>query len=392
MTTYNFDEVIDRRKSDSIKWATGLVFGSEEAIPLWVADMDFRAPQPVIDAIVRRAKQGIFGYALRSGSFQQSIIDWWSRRHGWAIDRSWVVSNNGVVPALGLAVLAFTNPGDRVIIQPPVYPPFFGIVKENGRQLLENPLKIENGRFVMDFEDLERKAQDQRARLLILCSPHNPVGRVWQEDELRRLGQICLNHNIIIASDEIHCDLVFADNRHLPVASLSPELAKITVTLSAPTKTFNIAGLVASYAIIPDQNLRDRFCAQVESLHLSSSNIFGALGLETAYACGEEWLDQLLVYLKGNLDLVESFFKERIPRIKVYRPEGTYLVWLDFTGLELSPAELKKFLVKNAGLGLNDGIPFGSGGEGFQRLNVACPRSILQQALEQLEKAVKSTF
>lgn len=387
---YNFDEIIDRRKTDSVKWATGRVFGSEEAIPLWVADMDFRAPQPVIDALARRAAEGVFGYVLRPDSFTRSIADWWKRRHGWDLQPEWIMAANGVMPSLGLAVLAFSNPGDKVIVQPPVYPPFFGSVTKNGRQLLENRLKIEDGQYVMDYEDLEAKARDPRARILLLCSPHNPVGRVWRDNELRRLGEICLRNNVLVVSDEIHCDLVFGGHKHLPLASLSPEIAANTITLSAPTKTFNIAGLVASYAIISDPWLRQRFCSQLDSLHLSGANIFGALGLETAYTYGEEWLEQLLEYLVCNLDTLEEFFAQRIPRIKVYRPQGTYLVWLDCRGLGLEPAELKKFMVKTAALGLNDGVPFGPGGEGFQRLNVACPRAILKKALEQLENAVNS--
>ena len=388
--TYDFDEIIDRRSSDSIKWATGLVFGSDEATPMWVADMDFRIPQPVIDALARRAQHGIFGYPVRPASFYQSIANWWQRRHNWTVEKSWIVTAGGVVPSLGLAVLAFTNPGDKIIIQPPVYPPFFDIVENNGRQLVNNPLKTDGKRYEMDFDDLEQKARDQRARLLILCSPHNPVGRVWTADELNRLGEICLKNNLLVISDEIHCDLVFPGHRHIPIASLSPELARNTVSLSAPTKTFNIAGLGAAYALIPDPALRDRFCNQVEALHLSGSNVFGMLSLETAYNQGEEWLDQLLGYLECSLDTLEQFFKERIPRLKVYRPEGTYLVWLDCTGLGLAPDELKRFMVKQAKLGLNDGVPFGPGGQGYMRMNVACPRATLLQALEQLEGAVNS--
>ncbi len=387
---YNFDEMIDRRSSDSIKWATGLVFGSDEATPMWVADMDFRVPEPVIEALIQRADHGIFGYVTRPASFYQAISDWWSRRHGWEVEKPWIVTTTRVVPGLGLSILAFTNPGDKIIVQPPVYPPFLEIVTNNGRQLVFNPLKTDGSRYSMDFDDLERKASASRARMLILCSPHNPVGRVWTREELLRLGEICLKHHLLIVSDEIHCDLEFSGHRHLPIASLSPELAHNTVTLTAPTKTFNIAGLDAAYAIIPDPLLRDRFCSQVEALHLSGSNVFGMLSLETAYNQGEEWLDQLLHYLEYNLDEVDQFFARRIPRIKVYRPEGTYLVWLDCSGLGLSPAELKKFMVQEAKLGLNEGVPFGPGGEGFMRMNVACPRSTLLQALKQLESAVNS--
>ncbi len=387
---YNFDEIIDRRSSDSIKWATGLVFGSDEATPMWVADMDFRVPEPVVEALVQRARHGIFGYVTRPPSFYQAITSWWRRRHGWAIEKPWIVTTTRVVPGLGLAILAFTNPGDKVIIQPPVYPPFLEIVANNGRQLVFNPLKTDGHRYSMDFDDLERLARDSRARMLILCSPHNPVGRVWTRDELLHLGEICLSHHVLIVSDEIHCDLVFPGYKHLPIASLSPELASSTITFSAPTKTFNIAGLDAAYAIIPDPGLRDIFCNQVGALHLSGSNTFGTIGLEAAYNQGEDWLGQLLQYLECNLDTLEQFFTERVPRIKAYRPEGTYLVWLDCTGLGLEPTELKKFMVHQAKLGLNDGVPFGPGGPGFMRMNVACPRATLIRAFEQLETAVNS--
>ncbi len=387
---YDFDEEIDRRSSDSIKWATGLIFGSDEALPMWVADMDFRVPEPVIEALVRRAQHGILGYATRPASYYQAIIDWWGRRHNWRVEKPWIVATTRVVPGLGLSILAFTNPGDKIIIQPPVYPPFLEIVTNNGRQLAYNQLKSDGQRYTMDFDDLEEKARDSRARMLILSSPHNPVGRVWSREELLRLGEVCLKHNLLIVSDEIHCDLVFPGYRHLPIASLSPDLARITITLAAPTKTFNIAGLDAAYAIIPDPLLNDRFCNQVNALHMSGGNVFGLLGLEVAYNQGEEWLDQLQGYLACNLDTLEQFFQQRIPQIKVYRPEGTYLVWLDCTGLGLPPAELKQFMVKQAKLGLNDGVPFGPGGEGFQRMNVACPRATLIRALEQLEAAVNT--
>ncbi len=387
---FNFDEIIDRRSSDSIKWATGLEFGSDEALPMWVADMDFKAPEPVVEALIRRAGHGIYGYVRRPASYNQAIAGWWSRRHGWAVEKPWIVTTTRVLHSLGLALLAYTNPGDKVIVQPPVYPPFLEIVANNGRQLAFNPLKTDGFRYSMDFDDLERLARDPRARMLVLCSPHNPVGRVWTRDELLHLGEICLNHHLLIVSDEIHCDLVFPGHMHLPIASLSPELAGSTITLTAPTKTFNIAGLDAAYAIIPDPALRDRFSCQVDALHMKGLNTFGMLAAEVAYNRGEEWLDQLLHYLKCNLDLLEQFFTEHIPRIKVYRPEGTYLVWLDCTGLGLEPAGLKKFMVQQARLGLNDGVPFGPGGQGFMRLNVACPRAILEQALAQLEAAVNN--
>jgi cystathionine beta-lyase len=295
-----------------------------------------------------------------------------------------------VVTALTVAILSCTQPGDKVIIQPPVYFPFSHSVKNSGRQLIENRLKIENGRYVMDYEALEIQMKDPRARMLILCSPHNPVGRVWTAEELRRLADLCLQNNIVLVSDEIHCDLVFSGQHHTTTASLSPEIAQITITLVSPSKTFNLAGLNSSIAIIPDPELLKRYAITSEATHVGGSSIFGILGLETAYTSGEEWLDQLLVYLECNLDTLENFIRQRIPRLKIYRPQGTYMAWLDCRDLSLTPAELHSFILKQAGLGLNDGAAFGPGGEGFQRINFACRRALLQQALEQLEAAVNS--
>lgn len=385
---YNFDEIIDRRASDSIKWATGNVFHKGDAIPLWVADMDFRAPQPVVDALVERARHGVFGYPIRSDAYYEAIISWFSRRHSWQIEKTWIVPNPGVVTALTVAVLSCTQPGDKVIVQPPVYFPFFSQVNNNGRQLLENCLKVENGRYEMDFMDLESKLHDPRSRMLVLCSPHNPVGRVWSADELRQAAELCLKYNVILVSDEIHCDLVFSGFHHTVASSLSAEIAQNTITLVAPSKTFNLAGLNSSAAIIPGAELRKRFAATTEAIHVGSSSVFGLLGLEVAYNQGEEWLDELLHYLECNLDVLDGFFKQRIPQIKVYRPQGTYLVWLDCRALGLAGSALRNFMLKQAGLGLNDGAAFGCGGEGFMRMNVACPRALLQQALEQLEAAV----
>jgi len=386
--TYNFDEIIDRRASDSVKWATGAIFNQEDAIPMWVADMDFRSPQPVVDAMVERARHGVFGYPRRSEVYLQAITGWFERRHGWQIEPGWIEPTPGVVISLSLAVLAFTQPGDKVIVQPPVYFPFFHIVKNNGRQIVENRLKIENGRYVMDYDALEGQLKDPRVRMLVLCSPHNPVGRVWTAEELRMLGEMCVKHNVVLVSDEIHCDLVYPGHRHVPTCTLSPEIAQNTVVLASPSKTFNLAGLSSSFAIIPNPELRRRYTVATDSIHIGGINIFGLLGVEAAYTTGEEWLDQALAYLGCNLDTLQTFVEQRLPRLKLYRPEGTYLAWLDFNGLGLDPAALRRMVLKDAGLGLNDGAAFGAGGEGFQRMNVACRGALLEQALAQLEAAV----
>jgi cystathionine beta-lyase len=385
---YNFDELIERRGTDSIKWDTGRIFDEADALPLWVADMDFRAPQPIIDAILERANHGLYGYILPKDSFCEAIVNWLSRRHAWQVQKSWIVASPGVVPAVSLAVQAFTQPGDKVIIQPPVYMPFLSVVPDGGRQLLLNHLKVENGRYEMDFEDLEAKMGDSRARMMILCSPHNPVGRVWTAEELGKVAELCLKHHIVLVSDEIHCDLVFDRHKHIPAASLSAEIAQNVVTLMAPSKTFNIAGLTTSYNLIPNPELRRAFNNAQGNLHIGANNIFGVIALEAAYNHGEDWLDQLLVYLSGNFDYLLDYLARRIPQIKARRPEGTYLVWLDCRELGLDDAGLKELFLRKARVALNDGPAFGPGGEGFVRINVACPRSILQQALERIEAAL----
>ncbi len=380
----NFDEIIDRRQSDSVKWATGRVFGSEEVLPLWVADMDFRAPEAVIAALKARVEHGVFGYMIHEAGLYQAVMDWLGRRYAWQVEKEWITFTPGVVPAINLALQAFTQPGDKVILQPPVYHPFFHCVKNNGRQILENPLIEEDGFYRMDFEGLARQMQDPRARMLILCSPHNPVGRVWRADELERLVALCLEHNILLISDEIHHDLVFKPHHHTPAAALSAEAARNTVTLLAPSKTFNLAGLHTSLAVIADENLRRRFENALENVGVGHTTVFGALALQTAYAQGEDWLEQALAYMEGNLDFMQAYLAQHLPQVKMRKPEGTYLAWLDFRGLGLKVEELNERLVKGARVGLNDGSMFGAGGQGFQRVNVGCPRATLAQALQRM--------
>lgn len=389
---YYFDEVIDRKKTNSLKWdAVTRIYGDPEVLPMWVADMDFLPPEPIVEAVALRAARGHFGYSLRPDSLSESIVGWLARRHNWQVEREWLTYTSGVVPALALAVQAYSQPGDKIIIQPPVYHPFFAVIQNNGRQVVNNPLKLEDGRYSMDFDGLE-KCFDSRVKMLILCSPHNPVGRVWTREELTRLGEICLRKGIVIVSDEIHFDLILGSDdapiRHYPLASLSEELAQNTVTCFAPSKTFNIAGFHSSAVITPNARLRALFDNSLESSASGGSNLLAALAWEAACRESEGWLDALLDYLRGNLSFLCRYFEERIPRIKVIRPEGTYLVWLDFRGLELSQTELKTFLATEAKVGLNDGAAFGPGGEGFQRMNIACPRSTLEEGLRRIEAAV----
>lgn len=387
---YNFDKSVNRMGTSSVKWDyLDKVFGNKDVLPLWVADMDFEVPQPVTDAIVKRAQHGVYGYTDRPDSFYASISQWMKKRHGWHIDNEWITVCPGVVPALCFSVLSFTEPGDKVLLQSPVYHPFFSAIEDNGRIFVNNQLRQENGRYEIDFEDLEAKL-GSGVKAMILCSPHNPVGRVWSREELKRVGELCARYEVIIISDEIHSDLVYSGSTHTPTASISEELAKRTVTCIAPSKTFNIAGLSTSAVIIPDKAMRDKFRNILKRLGIEMSNLFGITALEAAYNDGEEWLDQVLEYLDGNLDYMVDYFSTRIPQIKVSKPQGTYLAWLDCRELGMNQKDLVDFFINKARVGLNDGIAFGPGSEGFMRMNVACPRSLLAEALKRIEQAVNN--
>jgi cystathionine beta-lyase len=386
---YDFDTVYDRTSGESIKWADReKICGSDDVIPMWVADMDFASPPEVVEAIRTRAGHPIFGYPLRTPSYYQAVVDWMRRRHGWDIQSDWIQYVPGVVPALNLAVQAFTKPGDSIVIQPPVYYPFRKSVLENGRRMIENELVFTGLRYEMDYEGL-RRAIDSTTRMLVLCSPHNPVGRVWETWELQRLVDICVDHGIILISDEIHSDLVLK-NRHICAGSLSASAAEITVTLTAPNKTFNIAGLTMGNAIISNERLRSEYARTLERSGIEVSNIFGNVALEAAYAHGEAWLEEMLQYVSQNFELLQSFVLEKIPQLKVFPLEGTYLAWIDCRSLGLGDDALKEFFFKEARLWLDDGKKFGSGGSGFMRMNLACPKSIVMEALDRLEKAVRA--
>ncbi|KPU43607.1 cystathionine beta-lyase PatB [Oxobacter pfennigii] len=386
---YDFDKVIQRQGTSSLKWDyAGERFGNKDLLPLWVADMDFESPEPVVDAVKKRASHGIYGYTGRSMSCHESIINWMKKRHGWGIKMDWLTYTPGVVPALSIAILAFTNPGDKIIVQTPVYYPFFSVIKNNGRQILDNELKLVDGKYTMDFDDLEEKI-DSSVKMLILCSPHNPVGRVWSKEELKRLAKICVEKDIIIISDEIHSDIIFKGSRHIPIAALSEEIADRTITCIAPSKTFNIAGLSASVAIISNKGLKKNFDNIVEGLGIASGNVFGITAMEAAYTHGEEWLSELLNYLEDNMNYVKEYIDENIPEIKVDKVEGTYLLWLNCKGLNLSQDELKKFMYGTAGVALNDGTTFGKSGEGYMRMNIGCPRVYLVEGLKRIETAVR---
>jgi cystathionine beta-lyase len=386
---YDFDKVVDRTDTESLKWVyPRKVLKVEDAIPMWVADMDFEAPPAVVEAIRRRAAHGVYGYPLIPPSFWQAAVDWLKRRHGWDVRKDWMAKSPGIVPALNYAVRAFTRPGDGVIIQAPVYFPFYHAVENNGRRVVRNPLRFDGRRYTMDLEDLERKL-DEGGRMLILCSPHNPVGRVWAREELEGLGRIAVERDLLVVSDEIHHDLVYGGQRHHVFAALSPELEKRTVTCIAPSKTFNIPGLSTAVVITSNPKLLEAFKDETERAGFELGQVFGIVGFEAAYARGEDWLDELLPYLEANVDLVEKFLKERVSGIRLVRPEGTYLALLDCRALGLEPAALNDFFLKRARVYFSDGAMFGEEAAGFVRINFGCPRALLVEALERIERAVK---
>jgi cystathionine beta-lyase len=397
----NFDEEIPRTGSNSIKWEfkiqgttmvpsdqSDLKYGKERMLPLWVADMDFRCPQPVIDALQARVAHGIFGYSAPVDSYYEALIAWTARRYGRSIKKEWVVLSPGVIPAVYLMIQTYTNPGDKIIIQPPVYYPFAKGIKNNDRVVVSNSLVLENGRYQMDFDDLAEKAADPAAKMLILCSPHNPVGRVWSREELTRLGEICLANDVLVVSDEIHGDLIYDDVTFTSYGVLSEELSQSSIVCTAPSKTFNLAGLKNSSIIIPDKKLRLQFVRALERVGLGGSNAFGFVAAEAAYRHGEPWLAAVMAYVQENYRFMEAYLAEHLPQLTLIQPEGTYLVWLDCRALEMDAAARKELLMNQARLWLDEGEMFGPEGEGFERFNIACPRSILAEALDRLRTAV----
>ncbi len=383
-----FDQRIDRRNTQCVKWdATAEVFGREDLLPLWVADMDFTAPEPVIEAIKARADHGVFGYEIKPQSLNEAVLNWLQTRHNWAIDPSWLSYSPGVVGGLATAILALTEPGDRIAIQPPVYPPFFSLGDQNDRIVVENRLIESDGRYTMNLVELEDIFRSG-VKVLILCSPHNPVGRVWSREELLALGALVVKYDVTVLSDEIWADLVFSNHQHIPLASLSPEIAERVITFMAPSKTFNLAGFYLSNVIIPNETLREKFANQVQRLGNAHSNVFAPVAAEAAYRHGGVWLDELLAYLEENVAYVQGELAKIAPKIRVVRPEGTFVLWLDCTDLGLPPEELNQFFVQQAGLGLNDGASFGTSGAGYQRMNIGCPRSLLEEAMKRLAQAL----
>ncbi len=385
--TYNFDEHIDRRGTNSLKWDYAERFtGRTGLLPLWVADMDFRAPEFITEAMIGRITGGVFGYSQFPPSYYEAVKGWLSRRHGWEISTDWIVPIPGVVPAIRLAVDAYTRPGEKIVIQPPVYYPFRSVIARNGRQVVENPLRREDSAYRMDPEQLDEVIDDD-TRALLLCSPHNPVGRVWSEEELRALVEACRKHNLILISDEIHCDLIMNGNKHIPASTLFGDGDDRSVTFTSATKSFNLSGVSCANAIIPDPTIRGAFSRQVAKDWLQLPNLMSIVAAEAAYRHGDEWLDQALAYMEANYRYLVETLAKRAPNLTVFPLEGTYLVWVDLRNTGIADRELKERLL-DAGLWLDDGPMFGTGGSGFQRINIACPRATLEDALERFINAV----
>ena len=389
MGKYNFDEIHDRRNTSSIKWDFGLErMGRDDLLPLWVADMDFKLPGEVIADIVKRAEQGIFGYTDPRESYLGPVKDWYKRRHGMDVKSEEITVVPGVVYAIALAVRAYTNPGDAIIIQQPVYYPFASSILNNGRKLVNNQLVYKDGRYEIDFEDFEKKIAENDVKMFIFCSPHNPVGRVWKKEEVMRLAEICKRHDVYVFADEIHSDFVFKGHKHTSFLTLPDEYkAKLIVGTSA-SKTFNLAGLQVSNIFIPNEETRKLFRKENGAAGYEQPNVLGMVATKSVYEKGEQWLDELLEYLEGNVSFVRNFLKENLPQIRLIEPEGTYLVWLDFSEVTDDYKELERIIVDKAHLWLDAGIIFGRESALFERINIACPRQIVVQAMEQLKEAL----
>jgi cystathionine beta-lyase len=389
LLSFDFDKIIARDGTASVKQdGRAGYFGTSDVLPLWVADMDFAAPEAVTNALTRRAEHPVYGYSFYPDSMHDALISWLKNRHGWTVERDWIVMAPGVVTSLFASVMAFTEQGEGVIVQPPVYAPFFSAVTTNQRRLIENPLILVDGVYYIDFEQLERCAADG-AKMLVFCSPHNPVGRVWSKLELEQLLTITRRYDMTILSDEIHADLIYPDQQHTTLAMLTNDNDKI-ITAVAPSKTFNIPGLGLSAMIVPNPAQRTALKKVFDSLHLSNTNLFSIAAFEAAYRGGEAWLEALLTYLQGNRDFVRDYLKKNIPAIRLIQPQGTYLLWLDCRDLKMTDLQLETFFVKEAKVGLNLGKSFGKGGSGFMRLNIASPRSVIAEALNRIASTLNA--
>ena len=388
MKIYDFNTPIDRRGTHCVKFdALKDMYGREDLLSLWVADMDFATPDFIIDALKRRLDHPVLGYPVQYDGYWQSVVDWIRSHHGWQVEREWMRYIPGIVKGIGMVVNVFTQPGDKIIIQPPVYHPFRLVPEHNDREIVMNPLRWVGDTYEMDFEQLEQVIDD-KCKILILANPHNPVGITWSRDTLVRLADIAVKHNLIVISDEIHCDMALYGNKHIPFASVSENAARCSITFGAPSKTFNIAGIVSSYAIVPDAALREKFFAWLTANEMDMATIFAMVATEAAFTEGEEWRQQMLAHIESNIDFVDEYLKANIPEVHAIKPQASYLVWLDFSALGLPHDKLIDMLVNDARLAMNDGAMFGIGGEQHTRLNVGTQRAILEQAMKQLKEAI----
>lgn len=384
-TNFDFDAIHPRRGTDCVKWDTPV---EEGVLPMWVADMDFRTAPAVVDAVMRRAEQGIYGYTKVPEAYYRAITGWFERRHGWHIEPEWIIYTTGVVPAVSAVIKALTVPGDRVIVQPPVYNCFYSSIRNNGCELSVNPLVEIEGRFSIDFDDLEAKAADPRAKVLLLCNPHNPVGRLWTPEELRRIGDICLRHDVTVVADEIHCELTRPGTAYTPFATLSPEFQARAVVCNSPSKAFNLAGMQTANIIAADPELRRRIDRAINDNEVCDIGPFGVAALIAAYEQGTEWLDALRDYLWGNARFVRDFFAAELPDFPIAELEATYLVWIDCRATGRTSEELAQRLLNECKLMVSPGTLYGAEGEGFLRLNIACPRSLLAEGLQRLKNGL----
>lgn len=390
---YDFNQIIERRDTGSSKWDKNVLkemFGEEDILPFWVADMDFKVAEPITEAIHKRVNHGIFGYSVRQDSYYEAIINWTDRRFGWKIEKDWILYTPGVVPAVSYTIQGLLRPGDKVLIQEPVYYPFRKCIENNGCHAVVNELKHDGESYEIDFEDFENKAKDPEVKMFILCSPHNPVSRVWKKEELIRLGDICVANDVLILADEIHNDLIFPGNRHFIFASLKEEFAQNSITCTAPSKTFNLAGIQSSNIIIPNEVIRNKYNEMLERNNIGMQNPLSIAAVEAAYNEGEEWLEELLIYLKGNIDFIIDYLRKNLPKAKMSIPQGTYLGWIDLRSYEKDGRKLEELIIKEGKVALDGGTWFGTSGEGFMRINFACPRILLKEGMERLCKAVNN--
>ena len=387
---FNFDKIIDRTNNFSAKWSEmNKNFGTNNLLPMWVADMDFLTAPCVMEALKDRLEQGIFGYTTRPSSYNESIVNWLDNRFSWKINQEWLMFSPAVITSISLLIQNLTQKNDKIMIQEPVYSPFHSIVESNERNLVISPLvKLDDGSYVMDYEDIEAKIKD--VKVFILCNPHNPVGRVWTREELTRLGEICLKHNVLVISDEIHSDIILKNHKHTPFASISKEFSENTITCMAPTKTFNLAGLQSSFLVISNPYYYEVMDKAFSILDIKRNNAFSLVATEAAYNYGEDWLYELIKYIEDNVDFAIDYIKNHIPQLKVKKPEGTYLLWVDFSNLNVDKKDLKNALINKGRIALSDGSSFGIGGAGYYRINLACPRSMVLEGLKRIEFAIKS--